>query len=159
MILGTLSALLAAPAAAESWLQLADSSQAVSFGDADSVSAHDDYVSAKVMLGLRQPIGTDGNIHFLASSIRVSCSKGRYYVDSVTGLDASHKAISSLSGSHQWQDIAEGTLQASFRDFACGKALARPVADPFAATSEFWNGETHGPGSGSIQLAGKLDLG
>jgi hypothetical protein len=159
IVVGAFVALLAAPAQAESWLQLADSSQAVAYGDADSVAPEGDYVSAKVMLGLRQPMGANANIEFLVSSLRISCSEGRYFVDSVAGLDSSRKAISSLPGSREWQDISEGTLQASFRDFACGKALARPVADPFAATGEFWNGETHGPGSGAFQLAGQFDMG
>ena len=159
LILGALAAAIAAPASAESWLELSNSDAAVSYGDADSVKANGDIASAKVMLGLRQPIGKAANIEFLVSSVRVSCSTGRYFVDSVSGLDASREVVSQLPGSRTWQDVAEGTLQASFRDFACGKILARPVADPFAATSEFWNGETHGPGSGAFQLAGQFDMG
>lgn len=159
LFVGAIAALVAAPASAETWLELANSGQAVSFGDADSVTHNGGFVSAKIMLGLRQPIGKQQNIEFLVSSMRFSCSAGRYIVDSVSGLDAGREAVSSLPGSREWEDVTEGTLQASMRDFACGKALAKPVADPFAATGEFWNGETHGPGSGALQLAGQFDMG
>ena len=159
LLVGALTALMAAPASAESWLQLANSGEAVSYGDVDSVQMEGDTVSARVMLGLRQPMGQRQDIEFLVSSVRISCATNRYFVDNVSGLDGARDVVAQLPGSREWKDVGEGTLQARFRDFACGKALAKPVADPFAATVEFWNGDTHGPGSGAIQLAGQFDMG
>lgn len=139
LLAAAFSALIAGPASAESWRELAVTGDAIGYGDADSLSAKGDEVSAKVMLGLREAMGKDGNIEFLVSSVRFSCGADQYFVDAVSGLDGERATVAALAGSRAWKPVAEGTLYASFRDFACDTAgTAKPVADPYRASVEFW---------------------
>lgn len=154
-----LLALAAAPAAAESWHELAVTGDAISYGDADSLTVSGAEASARVMLGLRERMGKDGNIEFLLSTMRFSCSEARYFVDAVSGLDGERATIAALPGSREWKPVAEGTLYASFRDFACGTASAHPVADPYRASAEFWRPDEELLEAGTIELAGQFYAG
>jgi len=140
--------LLATPAHAENWYELAITGDAIGYGDADSVEAEGDTVSAKVMLGLREPMGSKANIEFLVSDMRFSCSEARYFVDAVTGLDAQRDAVTQMAGSREW-----------IRAFACGTASARQVGDPYTATVEFWHGDEQLLDSATIELARNFDVG
>jgi len=151
--------LLATPAHAENWYELAITGDAIGYGDADSVEAEGDTVSAKVMLGLREPMGSKANIEFLVSDMRFSCSEARYFVDAVTGLDAQRDAVTQMAGSREWKPVSEGSLQESFRAFACGTASARQVGDPYTATVEFWHGDEQLLDSATIELARNFDVG
>jgi hypothetical protein len=154
LLAAAFSALFAAPAAAESWQELAVTGDAIGYGDADSLTATGDEVSARVMLGLRQAMGKDANIEFLVSSVRFSCSAGQYYVDAVSGLDAERTTVAALPGSREWKPVAEGTLYASFRDFACDTAATtQPVADPYRAGADFWRPDAGLIESETVELA------
>ena len=159
LLAAALTAIAAAPAAAESWHELAVTGDAISYGDADSVTSSGGEASATVMLGLREPMGKDGNIAFLRSSVRFECGDARYFVDSVSGLDEDRATVAALPGSREWTPVAEGTLYASFRDFACGTAAARPVADPYHASAEFWRPDEELIEAGAIELAGQFYAG
>jgi hypothetical protein len=154
-----LLATIAAPAAAEDWHELAITGDAIGYGDADSVAPNGDEISARVMLGLREATGKDANIVFLVSSVRFSCGTGRYFVDEVSGLDGERATVAALPGSREWKPVAEGTLYASFRDFTCGTAGARPVADPYRASAEFWRPDEELLEAGTIELAGQFYAG
>jgi hypothetical protein len=154
-----LTAIAAAPAAAENWHELAVTGDAIGYGDADSLSTTGDEVSARVMLGLRQAVGKDADIEFLVSSVRFSCGTGRYFVDAVNGLDGDRATVAALPGSREWKPVAEGTLYASFHDFACGTAAANPVADPYRASAEFWHPDAELLEAGTIELAGRFYAG
>lgn len=159
VLVAALSALIAAPAAAENWHELAITGDAISYGDADSLTKNGDEVSARVMLGLREAIGQDADIEFLVSSVRFSCRTGRYFVEKVSGLDGAREVVAALPGSREWKQVAEGTLYASFRDFACTAASTRQVADPFAATAQFWRPDEELIQAGTIELAGQFYAG
>jgi hypothetical protein len=152
-------ALVAVPAAAEDWHELAVTGDAIGYGDADSIAAQGDEVSARVMLGLREAMGKHANIEFLVSSVRFSCGTGQYFVDAVSGLDGERATVASLPGSREWKQVGEGTLYASFRDFACGTAAARPVADPYRASAEFWRPDEEMLEAGTIELASQFYAG
>jgi hypothetical protein len=155
-----LAALIAAPTAAEDWHELAVTGDAIGYGDADSLRESGSEVSAKVMLGLREAMGKDGKIEFLVSSVRFSCDTGRYFVDAVSGQDADRATVAALPGSREWKPVAEGTLYASFRDFACGTAAtAEPVADPWRASADFWHPDAELLEAGTIELAGQFYAG
>ncbi|HSG34998.1 MAG TPA: hypothetical protein VLA37_10715 [Sphingomonadaceae bacterium] len=154
LLAAALTALVAAPASAENWYELAITGDAIGYGDADSIAVHGDTVSARVMLGLRQPMGSKANIEFLVSSVRFRCADSSYLVDEVGGLDSQRKQVTSLPGSREWKKIGKGSLYASFGDFACGKAGERKVTDPFAATAEFWRPDEELIEAATIELAG-----
>lgn len=159
LIAAAFSALIATPAAAENWHELAVTGDAIGYGDADSLAKNGDEVSAQVMLGLREAMGKDANIEFLVSSVRFSCRTGHYFVDAVSGLDGERAQVAALPGSREWKQVAEGTLYASFRDFACDEASTRQVADPFAATAQFWRPDEELIESATIELAGQFYVG
>lgn len=153
------AALAAAPASAEDWRELAVTGEAIGFGDADSLTRDGDEVSLQVMLGLREAMGKDANIEFLASSMRISCATGHYFVDRVSGLGGMRAAVATLPGSREWKPVVAGTLYADFRDFACDSASVRAVADPFTATVQFWRPDEELIEAATVELAGDFHAG
>ena len=155
----TLSLLAAAPAHAETWYELAATGDAIGYGDADTIASHDGETSLQVLLGLREALGAEENIEFLVSEVRFSCSDGRYRVERVSGLDGERAEIAEIPGSREWKQVSEGTLYASFRDFACAARSARAVVDPYRATAEFWRPDEELLESATIELAGQFYVG
>jgi hypothetical protein len=151
--------LIAAPAAAEDWYRLANTSEVIGFGDADSLHMDGEIASARVMLGLREPMGSEGNIEFLVSSVRFSCSQPSYFIEEVTGLDADKATVAELPGSQEWRSISEGSMNADFREFACGTAQNTTSADPFADADRFWQGDRNTLESHAYEMAGDFDVG
>ena len=151
--------LFAAPVAAEDWYQLASTSEVIGYGDAESLMVEDGIASARVMLGLREPMGSEGNIEYLLSSVRFSCSEARYFVEEVSGLDAARSPVAELAGSQEWREISDGSMNASFREFACGATSAFPSEDPFADASRYWAGEPAALDSHAYEMAGDFDVG
>lgn len=159
LMAAALSALVAAPASAESWHELGITGDAIAYGDADSIARTGDEVSASVMLGLREAMGKHSNIEFLVSAVRFSCRAGHYFVDRVSGLDGARVPVASLPGSREWKPVGEGTLYAGFRDFACDATSIQAVADPYAASAEFWRPDEKLIEAETIELAGRFHAG
>lgn len=154
-----LLALAAAPAHAEDWRELAITGDAIGFGDAHSLSRKGDEAMVRVMLGLREALGAEANIAFLQSDLRFACASNRYRVEQVRGLDADGAQLAELPGQQGWKAVNEGSLYASFRDFACSAAQAGKIGDPFSATAQFWRPEGKAAESPAIELAGQFYMG
>lgn len=154
-----LLAFIAVPAHAADWRELAVTGDAIGYGDADSLVRQDGEATARVMLGLREALGDEANIAFLQSELRFSCAGNSYLVEQVRGLDAAGTEVAELPGSQGWKAVSEGSLYASFRDFACTAAQTSKVGDPFAATAQFWRPEEEAIESPTIELAGQFYMG
>jgi hypothetical protein len=159
LLAAALASLTATPASAESWHEIAITGDAIGYGDSDSIAQRGEEVSARVMLGLREAMGQESNIEFLVSSVRFSCSEERYFVDQVSGLDGQRAVVATLPGSQQWKAVTQGTLYASFRDFACSAHATRRLEDPYLATVQFWRPDEELIEAATVELAGNLYAG
>lgn len=140
LLLGlTLTTGLTTPAMAEKWFEAGTTDEVIAFIDADSIKANGSLVTMTVFQGFELGKGEKIDIFYTKSHMELDCSgkKLRDLRADVFGTD--YAMLPPVAIDSAWRPIVDGTLGASYSDFACdGEQPTDFIANPFTAADEYW---------------------
>ncbi len=136
----TVTTSLTAPAAAETWHEVATSDALIAYADVDSIQSSGSNLSMTVFQGFELGVGEKGDVYYTKSQIELDCT-GRQVRElrmDVFGVDRTMLAPMPLNTS--WQPITDGTLAATYSSVACnGERGSSTYTDPFVAADDYWD--------------------
>ena len=131
-------ALVAAPAAAESWFYLEGDDTSVDYVDADTVYSNGSTSSAQVFRGLGGEDSKEAS--YAKLGIEVSCASSQFRIVSATYYDAARQYLSADSTASAWLAFGEDTLPPKVQYFVCSGIYRDDlVANPFDDADEYWD--------------------
>ncbi len=133
-----LTSSLTAPAAAESWYEIATTDDSIDFADADSVWRSGSTAGVTIFRGLA-PEGDSKASSFVKVRVEILCDSNQFRVMSAENYDSLRNYLSTAGGEPTWDYIAANSVASRSREFACdGAWRGTPVSDPFSAADDYW---------------------